>query len=67
VAQLCGTSVKMVEKRYGHPNIDKLHERHLQFMEEQAGTTRAASDNQPAKPAANDNRAPRQTARSGPR
>jgi integrase len=32
VAQLCGTSVKMVEKRYGHPNIDKLHERYLEFM-----------------------------------
>ncbi|MBA4190276.1 MAG: hypothetical protein C0467_20005 [Planctomycetaceae bacterium] len=31
VAQLCGTSVKMVEKRYGHPNIDKLHERYLAF------------------------------------
>jgi hypothetical protein len=22
----------MVEKRYGHPNIDKLHERYLRFM-----------------------------------
>jgi integrase len=32
VAQLCGTSVKMVEKRYGHPNVDKLHERYLAFM-----------------------------------
>jgi integrase len=31
-AQLCGTSVKMVEKRYGHPNVDKLHERYLEFM-----------------------------------
>ena len=32
VAQLCGTSVKMVEKRYGHPNVDKLHARYLHFM-----------------------------------
>jgi integrase len=32
VAQLCGTSVKMVEKRYGHPNVDKLHEKYLAFM-----------------------------------
>ncbi len=32
VAQLCGTSVKMVEKRYGHPNVDKLHERFLAFV-----------------------------------
>jgi integrase len=32
VAQLCGTSVRMVEKRYGHPNVDKLHERYLAFM-----------------------------------
>src|SRR4051794_1123622 len=31
-AQLCGTSVKMVEKRYGHPNVDKFHERYLAFM-----------------------------------
>ena len=32
VAQLCGTSVKMVESRYGHPNADKLHDRYLAFM-----------------------------------
>jgi site-specific recombinase XerD len=30
-AQLCGTSVKMVEKRYGHPNIDRLHDKFLQY------------------------------------
>jgi integrase len=45
VAQLCGTSVKMVEKRYGHPNIDKLNERYLQFMADQAGTPKDANDN----------------------
>ena len=38
VAQLCGTSVKMVEKRYGHPNVDKLHERYLAFMTGQEKT-----------------------------
>jgi len=32
VAQLCGTSVKMVEKRYGHPDVDRLHEKYLAFM-----------------------------------
>jgi integrase len=32
VAQLCGTSVKMIEKRYGHPEVDRLHERYLAFM-----------------------------------
>ncbi len=67
VAQLCGTSVKMVEKRYGHPHIDKLHERYLQFMTDQAVMTQAANDNQPARPAANDNRAARQAANSGAR
>lgn len=34
-AQLCGTSVKMIEKRYGHPNVDRLHERYLAFMASQ--------------------------------
>ena len=24
----------MVEKRYGHPNVEKLHERYLAFMAE---------------------------------
>ncbi len=32
VAQLCGTSVKMVEKRYGHPDVNRLHEKYLAFM-----------------------------------
>jgi integrase len=32
VAQLCGTSVKMVETRYGHPDVDRLHEKYLAFM-----------------------------------
>ena len=31
-AQLCGTSVKMIESRYGHPNVDKLHQRYLDYM-----------------------------------
>jgi hypothetical protein len=31
-AQMCGTSVKMVQTRYGHPDVDKLHERYLAFM-----------------------------------
>ena len=38
VAQLCGTSVKMVEKRYGHPNVDKLHERYLAFVAQKLTT-----------------------------
>lgn len=31
-AQIFGTSVKVLEARYGHPNVDKLHERFLSFM-----------------------------------
>lgn len=30
-AQLCGTSVKMIETRYGHPDVDRLRERYLEF------------------------------------
>lgn len=30
-AQLFGTSVKMIEKRYGHPNITRLHEQFMVF------------------------------------
>jgi integrase len=30
-AQLVGTSVKMLEKRYGHPNIELLHEKRMAF------------------------------------
>jgi integrase len=30
-AQLVGTSDKMLEKRYGHPNIELLHEKHMAF------------------------------------
>jgi hypothetical protein len=32
-SQLFGTSVKMLERRYGHPDIDRLHERFLAFAE----------------------------------
>jgi integrase len=32
-SQLFGTSVKMLEKRYGHPNIELLHERFMAFHE----------------------------------
>jgi len=31
-AQICGTSVKMIEKRYGHPDVGRVHERYLSFM-----------------------------------
>lgn len=31
-AQICGTSVKMIEKRYGHPDVERVHERYLAFM-----------------------------------
>lgn len=31
-AQICGTSVKMIEKRYGHPDVDRVHEKYLAFM-----------------------------------
>jgi hypothetical protein len=30
-SQLFGTSVKMIEKRYGHPNIERLHEQFTAF------------------------------------
>ncbi len=30
-SQLYGTSVKMIEKRYGHPNIERLHEQFMAF------------------------------------
>lgn len=30
-SQLFGTSVKMIEKRYGHPNIERLHEQFAAF------------------------------------
>lgn len=43
VAQLCGTSVKMVEKRYGHPNVDKLHERFLAFVSQKRTTPPSAT------------------------
>ena len=32
VAKICGTSVKMIETRYGHVNPEKVHERYEQFM-----------------------------------
>lgn len=31
-SQLFGTSVKMLEKRYGHPNIDLLHEKYMAYV-----------------------------------
>ena len=31
VAQMCGTSVKMISQRYGHPDADKLHDKFLAF------------------------------------
>lgn len=33
-ASICGTSVAMIEKRYGHPDIDKVHEKYLAAMSE---------------------------------
>ncbi len=44
-AQVFGTSVKMIETRYGHPNVDLIHEKVLAFHQ-------VANDNQPAKLAA---------------
>ncbi len=37
VAQMCGTSVKMISQRYGHPDVDKLHEKFLAFHRLVAG------------------------------
>jgi integrase len=51
-AQLCGTSVKMVEKRYGHPNVDKLHERYLAFVAAKLADPAAVSKQEPISPAA---------------
>lgn len=34
-SQLYGTSVKMIEKRYGHPNIERLHEQFMAFAAKQ--------------------------------
>ncbi len=31
-AQMLGTSVKMIQTRYGHPDVEKLHEKYMQFM-----------------------------------
>lgn len=31
-AQICGTSVKMIEKRDGHPDVERVHEQYLTFM-----------------------------------
>jgi hypothetical protein len=36
-SQLFGTSVKMIEKRYGHPNLGRLEEQFLRFMPQLAG------------------------------
>ena len=32
-SQLCGTSVAMLERRYGHPNTHKMHERYLAYIQ----------------------------------
>jgi hypothetical protein len=31
-AQISRTSIKMIEKRYGHPDVERVHERYLAFM-----------------------------------
>lgn len=36
-SQLFGTSVKMIEKRYGHPNLGRLEEQFMRFMPRSAG------------------------------
>jgi hypothetical protein len=36
-SQLFGTSVKMIEKRYGHPNVERLHEQFVTFMTKHYG------------------------------
>jgi integrase len=46
VAMMCGTSVKMVSQRYGHPDADKLHEKFLAYHAQQRASP--ANDNQPA-------------------
>ena len=44
-SQLFGTSVKMIEKRYGHPNLGRLEEQFMKFMPrcDDAGQVIAAS------------------------
>jgi len=39
-AQVFGTSVKMIETRYGHPNVDLIHEKVLQFHQMMSGQAR---------------------------
>lgn len=46
-SQLFGTSVKMLEKRYGHPDIDRIHERFMAFAEKHC-TPPPWNDNRPA-------------------
>ena len=31
-AQMCGTSIKMLEKRYSHPDVERIQERYLAYM-----------------------------------
>jgi integrase len=43
-AQIFGTGVKMIERRYGHPNIERLEEQFMRFMPgQQKPETSAAS------------------------
>ena len=46
-AMMLGTSVKMLQTRYLHMDMDKLHEQYLQFMADKAGPPQAANDNHP--------------------
>jgi integrase len=36
-AQMCGTSIKMLETRYSHPDVDRIQERYLAYIEGQTG------------------------------
>lgn len=48
-SQLFGTSIKMIEKRYGHPNIERLYEQFMAFAARNSVPMPAtASENQPA-------------------
>jgi hypothetical protein len=51
-SQLYGTSVRMIEKRYGHPHVERLHEQFLAFMQRHgAAATIAAAASSAAAPA----------------
>jgi integrase len=38
-AQICGTSIKMLETRYSHPDVDRIQERYLAFIGSTGGAT----------------------------